>query len=117
MAIQSGRWSSFDAISNAAPEYNFGAIDRLLQEIIFREAVWAEYFVEINIRPHVITYEDFVQDPPALVKDILAFLKIETVADFKIPAPKYQRPSNALTDDWVERFRREKQSDFWTEFW
>ena len=117
MAIQSGRWSSFDEITNSAPEYDFGAIDHLLQELIFREAVWAEYFAQNNIRPHVITYEDFVQDPPALVNDILAFLKIESVADFKIPSSEYQRLSKALTDEWVERFRHGKQSDFWTEFW
>ena len=117
MAIETGRWSSYDAVSNSAPEYNFAAIDHLLQELIFREAVWAEYFAENEIRPYVITYEDFAQDPPAVVKGILAFLKIACPADFEIPAPGFQRLSNALTDDWVERFRREKQSDFWTEFW
>ena len=35
LAIQSGRWSSLDAIANAAPAYDFAAIDHLVSEIIF----------------------------------------------------------------------------------
>ena len=34
-----------------APRYDFAAIDHLLQEIIMREAVWAEYFSENGIQP------------------------------------------------------------------
>lgn len=117
MAIQTGRWSSLDAVQNPAPRYDFAAIDHLLQEIIMREAVWAEHFSENGIHPYVIIYEDFVEHPAATVRAILDHLDIERPAGFKLPAPKYQRISNALSEEWLQRFRREKQRDFWTQFW
>ena len=92
MAIQSGRWSSADASQNAEPRYDFAAIDHLLQELILREAAWAEYFRQHGIRPFVITYEDFIQQPAATVCAILDFLEIERPADFTPPAPQLPTP-------------------------
>lgn len=117
MAIQSGRWSSLDAVNNPTPRYDFGAIDHLLQEIIMREAVWAEYFSQNGIQPYVITYEDFVEQPAATVRAILDHLKIERPADFRPPAPAYQRISSDLSEAWAQRFRCEKQRDYWIQFW
>lgn len=117
MAIQSGRWSSLDAGDNAEPRYDFAAIDQLLQEIILREAVWAEYFSQNGIRPFVITYEDFAQQPAATVCAVLDHLQIERPADFTPPAPAYHRISSDLSEAWAQRFRREKQRDYWTQFW
>ncbi len=117
LAIQSGRWTSDDAPSAAKPSYNFAAIDMLLQEIIFREAVWAEYFASNGIRPFVITYEDFAQAPSAAVKDILDFLEIDRPANFLLQVPRSAKVGGALAEEWTQRFRREKQAPFWTEFW
>ena len=116
-AIQTGRWSSLDAVSKPAPRYDFAAIDHLLQEIILREAVWAEHFSEHGILPLVITFEDFVEQPAATVCAILDFLEIERLPDFKAPEPAYQRISDARSEAWVQRFRREKQRDYWKQFW
>lgn len=117
LAIQTGRWSSADAVHNPNPLYDFAAIEHLLQEIIMREATWAEYFSENRIRPFVITYEDFVRHPAATVGAILDYLDIKRPADFTPPTPAYQRISDSHSEAWVQRFRREKQRDFWTEFW
>ncbi|MYD09510.1 MAG: hypothetical protein F4X02_05625 [Chloroflexi bacterium] len=117
LAIQTGRWSSLDAVNSPEPRYDFAAIDHLLQEIIMREAVWAEHFSENGIRPFVITYEDFVERPAATVCAVLDYLEIERPAGFHAPAPRYQRISDARSEEWVQRFRRDKQRDFWTQFW
>ncbi len=117
LAIQTDRWSSADAARNPEPRYDFAAIDHLLQEIIIREAVWAEHFSEHGIQPYAITYEDFVQHPAETVCAILEYLDIERPADFTPPAPAYQRLSDDRSEVWLQRFRREKQRDFWTEFW
>ena len=116
-AIQSGRWSSLDTASNPEPRYDFAAIDHLLQEIILREAVWAEHFSENGIRPFVITYEDFVEQPAATLCAVLDYLEIERPVSFRAPAPTYQRISDARSEEWTQRFRREKQRDYWTQFW
>ncbi len=117
MAIASGRWHSPDAVNNPAPAYNYDAIDHLLQELIMREAVWAEFFAVKDIRPHVIVYEDFVQQPSSTLRGILEYLDIALPAGFAAPTPRFERMADELTEAWVQRFRREKQADWWTQFW
>ena len=39
------------------PDYNFGAIDYLIQEIMFHEAAWQEYFSQNNLIPFTVIYE------------------------------------------------------------
>jgi trehalose 2-sulfotransferase len=117
MAIQSGRWHSPDAISNPLPEYNYDAIDYLLQEIVIREAVWADYFSQYHITPHVIVYEDYIQDLEGTTRNILDFLDIEIPAKFHVPLPQFRKTANDLTEDWVQRYRNEKQQDWWAKFW
>ena len=117
MAIQSGRWHSPDAITNPLSEYNYDAIDYLLQEIVIREAVWADYFSQYHITPHVIVYEDYIQDMEGTTRNILEYLNIEIPAKFDAPLPQLRKTANDLTEDWVQRYRDEKQKDWWTTFW
>lgn len=116
MAIQSGRRHSTDATSNPTPQYDFASIDNLLQEIILRELKWAEYFADNAIRPFLIVYEDFVQDPRSCRLDILNFLDIDQPTSLELPEPRFQRLSKELTEAWVKRFREEKQSGWWARF-
>ncbi len=117
LAIESGRWSSLDPPSAETPAYNFDAIDGLLQEIIFREAVWAEYFASHGICPLVVVYEDFTQQPAATVTRILDYLDIELPSGFEVPASRHQPVGGELAERWTQRFREEKQTLFWRSFW
>ena len=49
------------ATAPKVPEFNFEAIDALLQEIVLREAALEEFFAEAGTRPFVVVYEDLVQ--------------------------------------------------------
>jgi len=117
MAIQSGRWGAFQSVSNPDPEYNFEAIDTLAQELLFREAVWADYFADNDIVPHVVVYEDYTQNTVETVRKVFDFLNIDLPDGFVIPEPKYQRLANSLSEDWVERYSKEKQESWWTTFY
>ena len=117
LAIQSGRWNSVDPPGAVMPAYNFDAIDTLLQELVFREAVWAEYFANHDIRPLVVVYEDFAQQPDATVWRVLDYLDIDMPPDFKFPLPRYRPVGGELAETWTQRFREEKQAPFWTAFW
>ncbi len=117
MAIQSGRWHSPDSVSNPTPEYLFEAIDHLYQELPIREAVWGDYFSQHSITPHIVVYEDFVQDMEGTVSGILDFLDIEMPASFNVNPPSLQPTANNLTEQWVQRYREEKQKDWWATFW
>ncbi|MCY4464728.1 MAG: Stf0 family sulfotransferase [Chloroflexi bacterium] len=117
LAIQSGRWSSRQTVTNPAPQYDFAAIDTLLQELAFREAVWADYFADNGIIPLQLVYEDFVQQMDATILRILDFLDIQRPADFQVPAARHQPVGGELAEQWTQRFRQEKQAQFWTAFW
>lgn len=117
MAIQSGRWHSPNHASNPQPEYNFDAIDHLVQELVIREAVWGDYFATHHITPHVVVYEDFIQDKQQTIHNILDYLDIDRSESFTINAPTYQRLANDLSETWVQRYRAEKQQDWWATFW
>ena len=117
MAIQSGRWHSPDSIQNDSPQYQFNAIDHLVQELVIREAVWGDYFSQNNITPHIVVYEDFIRDMEYTVRGILNFLNIDIPAGFKVQPPHFQRTANTLSEAWVQRYREEKQADWWAKFW
>ncbi len=117
MAIQSGRWGSQQSATNLEPEYNFNAIDSLAQELFIREAVWGDYFAQNKIVPHVVVYEDYIQNTTQAVEDILDFLNIDRPAGFTMPEPKHERLANSLSEEWVQRYRKEKQSEWWTTFY
>lgn len=117
LAIQSGRWSSQQTATNPAPRYDYAAIDSLLQELAFREAVWADYFARNGIIPLRVVYEDFVQQKEAAILRILDYLQIQRPADFQAPAPRHWPVGGDLAEEWTQRFRKEKQAQFWTAFW
>lgn len=117
LAIQSGRWTSRHVAKNLPPRYDFAAIDALLQELAFREAVWADYFACHGIIPLQLVYEDFVQQVEATILRILDYLQIQRPADFQVPAPRHQPVGGELAEQWAQRFRKEKQTQFWTAFW
>lgn len=81
-----------------------------LLAIILRESVWAEYLSANGIRP-------FVEQSAATVSAILHYLEVERPVNFEAPAPAYQRISSDLSEEWIQRFRREKQRDYWIRFW
>ncbi len=117
LAIQTGRWSSLQSATNPAPRYDFAAIDTLLGELAFREAVWADYFAHNGIIPLQVVYEDFVQQREATILRILDYLQIGRPADFQVPPARHQPVGGDLAEAWAQRFRKEKQAQFWTAFW
>lgn len=117
MAITSGRWESYNPATNPEPEYKFEAIDYLAQELLFREAVWADYFAKHKITPHTIVYEDYVRDTDKTVRDIFDFLEIDVPEGFSVPQPRHERLANSLSEEWVQRYREEKQEKWWITFY
>jgi LPS sulfotransferase NodH len=61
-------------------------------------------------------YEDFVAKYAQKVVDILAWLGLET-ATVTIAPPAYEQLSDALSEDWVQRYRREKQVKWKRQAW
>ena len=98
-------------------EYNFDAIKHLILDADMREAGTQEFFEEADIVPLNIVYEDFIADYETTVSLILDFLEIPGKDSVSIPAMSYQKLADDLSEEWVQRFRRELQLDWKYKGW
>ncbi len=111
-AIQSGEWHRRKGVKPAeadlAQAYSFDAINHLLLESVFREAGIQAFFSEAGVQPLTLVYEDFIADYAGAVRRILAFLGLEW-GHILIDEPQTVKLADSLSEQWVARFRQERQ--------
>ncbi|MGC9523460.1 MAG: Stf0 family sulfotransferase [Anaerolineae bacterium] len=114
-AIQSQAWHRPVGDDAAPPPeeevYSFDAIDRLVDEVVMREAGIQAFLAEAGIVPLTVVYEDFVADYAGTIRQVLAYLDLDTA--IAIPPPAFERLSDAVAEAWVQRYREERQAG-WT---
>ena len=107
--------------SLGSDEYVFDAIRHLVLDADMREAGIQEFFIEAGIVPLTIVYEDFVAEYEMTIRRVLDFLEIPGRETVVIPPLYYEKLADELSEEWVQRFRRELQADWqyrgwgWTE--
>jgi len=119
-AIQSGEWhipvgeerKSVDLSTG----YSFDAINHLYNECSMREAGIQEFFTEGNITPLNIFYEDFIQNFNGTIRTILTYLEIDS-ASLNIAPPSLTKTADAISEEWVQRFREERQENWTNRGW
>jgi LPS sulfotransferase NodH len=99
-----------------ADAYSYEAIDHLYCEATMREAGIQEFFSEANIVPLTVIYEDFVQEYETTVRRILDYLELDATSAMIAP-PHYARTADEISEDWVARFREERQRSWQTRGW
>ena len=119
-AIQSQEWHRHSGVSPRSTDlsraYSFDAIRHLYSECSMREAGIQEFFSEGNIVPFTIVYEDFIHEYEKTLRKTLAFLGLD--ADHvQVPAPSLERTADALSEEWVQRFRHEMQDGWQNRGW
>ena len=77
-----------------------------------REAGIQEFFTEGNITPLTIVYEDFVQQYDQTIRNILDYLELDSQS-VTIAPPALAKTADAVSEEWVQRFREERQKE-WT---
>jgi LPS sulfotransferase NodH len=119
-AIQSREWHRDRGApppeADLVGRYSFEAIDHLLAEATLREAAIEEFFAEGRIVPLTVVYEDFVSRYEETVLDILRWLGIEPACR-TVARPSYERLSDAVSEEWLRRFRRDKQAGWEKRAW
>ena len=97
--------------SDLKEQYNFEALKHLLLETTFRESKIQAFFEEGNIVPLTIVYEDFIREYEKTIRSIIDFLGIPQTA-YSIKEPYYEPLADELSEEWVERFRKELQQNW-----
>lgn len=119
-AIQSGEWHVPSGEKrmpvDLANAYSFDAIDHLYYECSMRETGIQEFFAEGGITPLNIFYEDFVQNYEGSVRTILAYLGIDSQS-VTIAPPALAKLADEISEQWVQRFREERQKDWTNRGW
>jgi trehalose 2-sulfotransferase len=119
-AIQSEEWHRERGKPPAAVDlkdkYNYDAIAHLFAEFSLREAAIQEFFTEGSIVPLTIVYEDFIFSYEQTIRNILSYLAIPDVRDVCISTPSLEKLADDLSEEWVQRFRKERQAG-WQNYW
>lgn len=119
-AIQSGEWhralgtKPLEVDRSAA--YSFEAINHLLLECTLREAGIQSFFSDAGIQPLTIVYEDFIADYYGTINGILGFLGLDD-AKIDIHKPKTGKMADDISEEWVQRFRHERQKGWENRGW
>jgi len=81
-----------------------------------REAGIQEFFTEGNITPLNIFYEDFVQEYDQTIRTILDYLGLDSRSATVVP-PSLAKTADAVSEEWVQRFREERQNSWINRGW
>lgn len=99
-ASQSESWNSNMEVQRE-PIYDGAAIESALARITDENAQWQKYFIDNNIVPLDITYEQLTRDMDATVR--LVMNHIDSPVD-TVPAPQTKKQSDVTSKEWAERF-------------
>ncbi len=81
-----------------------------------REAGIQEFFTEGNITPLTIVYEDFVQNYELTIRTVLDLLELEADS-IPIAPPPLTPTADSVSEEWVQRFREERQNGWTNRGW
>ena len=105
-AVQTGLWKVKEGKSETArPEFDRDLIARSLAETEAAEKVWSAFFDRIGQKPFRVEYEELCQNYETTLRAVLDFLEISLPRRIKISPPATIRQSDALSDEWEQRYR------------
>jgi LPS sulfotransferase NodH len=119
-AIQSDLWHlprEGEPVAPPVDAYRFEAIDTLVHDIVMREAVWQEFFDRLGVSPLTVAYEDFAADPEQVTRQVLDHLGLEPGTGWRLAELPLRPIADELSEDWVRRYRRERQADWEQVIW
>jgi LPS sulfotransferase NodH len=114
VADQTGRWARGPghrprAAPVGEPVYDFAAIAARRAELDAGEASWAALLRAAGAPVHEVVYEDLARDYAGQVAGTAAFLGVDTVAH-EVPPPRLRPQAGGRSAAFVDRFRRERNS-------
>ena len=81
-----------------------------------REAGIQAFFTEGGIQPLTVVYEDFIADYAGTLQQVLTHLGLDGQV-VSMPGQKTEKLADDLSEEWVQRFRRERQAGWKNKGW
>jgi LPS sulfotransferase NodH len=107
-AIQTRSWRGDEDPDTRTPEYRFEAIDALRRRFEADEAGWDRFFTAYEIAPLIVSYEDALEaDRQATVARVLHHIGV-TAPGAPIDPEPIARQADALSDEWVDAYHRDR---------
>jgi LPS sulfotransferase NodH len=108
-AIQTQSWrSGQEGGSPREPVYHREAIHHLRRMLERNDTAWGRWFEERGLRPLELSYEGIARDPARAVEDVIDYVGIDA-GDHPLPEVSTERQSDAVSDEWVARYFRERR--------
>lgn len=86
--------------------YDGARIAELVAELHDDDAAWGRFFAERQIAPLQLVYESVTADPHVALRNILGALGRDPHIASRVAIPT-ARMADAISRDWIERYRRE----------
>ena len=107
-AYQTSTWTSLQTRAVTSPTtYNRELIERCIEDLAHQEQEWEQWFVDYDVRPFRLAYEDLAADRAGSIQAITAFLGIEGDERKAIEIPPVERQSDGTNAEWIARFEVE----------
>ncbi len=104
-ALQTQAWRA-DAASHASAQYDFAAIDHLVEQLERDERAWKDWFDQVRAEPMRVSYDNLDGDADEVVGRVLRFLGLSEVA---VSAPTTHRQRDDETRRWIERYHVDRE--------
>lgn len=105
-AMQTNQYHSFDK-AVAEPEYNFEKILRIYRRLVSDLEQRRAFFLGSRLEPHVVVYEDYLENPTESLTRICTFLGFPNDPRAVVGLPRLARQADQYSAEWIERFKRD----------
>lgn len=90
--------------NGAAPRFDAGRIQELIQLIEEHNAGWERWFASSSVSPLRVTYEELDADVTGVTRRVLDFLGL-ALPEGRVIEPRHRRQADTLNAQWIDRFR------------
>lgn len=104
-AEQTNYWQQGDIASpGRKPCFDIERIHDCVRTVDEHNAAWRNWFASVDVRPHLVRYEELTADITGVIRGILSFLGLELPGGRTV-VPRHHRQADEINDEWIARYR------------
>lgn len=91
-------------------KYDYKHLKAIIEYFESEEKRWEIYFIENQIKPLRITYEELISCYDETIKKVLNFLGVNLPANFVIPqTTRFKKLADAVSLEWTARYKKNSE--------